>query len=124
MTFTDHGIALCFCGTERRVYAPESDSDARLCLPCIQARFKPYADLFDRPEDRERSKSMRRVRSEVALRQNADHQRERRAQLRAAGICWTCRRSKAERGYPQCKPCRVKKANWMRRYKAERRAAD
>ena len=103
MTFTDYGIGTCSCGVERRLYAPDNAEDARLCYPCAL-----HWSLGEKKQER-------RVRNFEYLKRQAEYQRKRRAELKAAGMCWTCKTAKATPGMTQCAPCRAGSAEYQRR---------
>jgi hypothetical protein len=111
VTFTDHGIGLCSCGVERRLYAPETQPEARWCLPCVQAWIRPQLaePLFGTPGDARRARGMA-----YQLKQAA-YQKQKRDRCRAAGLCWTCTKRPALEGMRQCEPCRQSSADYQRR---------
>lgn len=105
MTFTDHGIGLCSCGTERRLYAPETQPEARWCLPCVKswslAQTKPKAAAIQR-------------RNQDYRRRQAEYQKRKRDRCRATGVCWTCTKLPAVEGKRECVACLARSVAYQR----------
>jgi hypothetical protein len=105
MTFTDHGIGLCSCGVERRLYAPETKPDARWCYPCCR-------DWSWRI-----SSNRRRVTTGDARAHVRSLIQARRARLLSAGLCIDCGREPLVGGTQRGAVCREKQnARLRKRY--------
>jgi len=116
MTFTDHGIATCSCGVERRLYAPETRPDVRWCLPCVRRWMRPQINipLFGVESDARRHISMKR------REQNREHQKTYRNKVRLAGLCWKCKAPNAN-GRTACDKCRSAEVARVRAYRLAHR---